>query len=809
MLLRAMKRARHAGLVLAGAALLSAAAAPPANAQKPDTLWTKAPSLWKRSFNPQNVVFSPDGKVYAFSTPSLTEVYRTHDRKLLFTLPVYDSRFNPLRLSFLGNETIVTEETRGQTSTYKFWRVRDGDLLRTVERRFPGTPSPDFEHAVRAASDPATSLWTLYVHGFEDDARLYSTGGVRRWAFRPTESQLVVIRDDGSLQILRLSNGAVLREIPAATFGPNGLRDAWDLTFSPDGSDFAVWKSDGVELRSLIDGRLLETLPKAFNLAFESGGKFLTVWYAPEPGITRKLFLKKADGRWTRILPQLGAGYGPVFFSPDGRYLLTYAGDHEFMKLRRSDTGEVVREFPTGVPLGFSPDGEYVVIGLRMPTDPVHSGRGVYDYVTSFWRVSDGGRADAPGEDYLFITATAFSPDGQTLAAAAGDGTIRFFDARNGEMKGGLTGAPADTRELRYSNMNGPVTLTAIGDSGVRRWRVSDHQLLLDAVVEGTKVVVSGDEQRMAVLPPDGKSVEIRRVSDRALLHTLSVEGRKLVSAAFRGENGKGLVTFSTPTDPMASPAGRFERWLVDYERIHSILATTEDPHPFHTSDENFLAIIERVTETVPGSNARDYLRLSIVRIGNGQILRSETFASGVGGFPRYPFNVDLKTRTFMVADRVASTLELRNLFSGELLQSVPLEDTGNAWRTPDRSMLVTAGPNRVSFWGREDGKLLARYDREVSAFYHLSFSPDGRYMAYTQAGRVLSVARNPALPLPGDVDGSGRVEVTDAVLALRSITGSVKLSARERRVADLSADGEVTVQDVILILKAALGIGV
>ena len=70
--------------------------------------------------------------------------------------------------------------------------------------------------------------------------------------------------------------------------------------------------------------------------------------------------------------------------------------------------------------------------------------------------------------------------------------------------------------------------------------------------------------------------------------------------------------------------------------------------------------------------------------------------------------------------------------------------------------------------------------------------------------------------PVPGDIDGDGRVTVVDAVLALRIALGVAESSPEILRVADLApmenstgsrGDGAITVADAVLILRMAVGI--
>jgi len=57
-----------------------------------------------------------------------------------------------------------------------------------------------------------------------------------------------------------------------------------------------------------------------------------------------------------------------------------------------------------------------------------------------------------------------------------------------------------------------------------------------------------------------------------------------------------------------------------------------------------------------------------------------------------------------------------------------------------------------------------------------------------------------------GDVDGSGTVTATDALLAQKAFLGQVELDERQKKAADVNGDGMVNATDALLIKKYALG---
>ena len=60
---------------------------------------------------------------------------------------------------------------------------------------------------------------------------------------------------------------------------------------------------------------------------------------------------------------------------------------------------------------------------------------------------------------------------------------------------------------------------------------------------------------------------------------------------------------------------------------------------------------------------------------------------------------------------------------------------------------------------------------------------------------------------VPGDADGDGEVTVTDALMVLRAALELVELTDEQTELADVNGDGSVTLSDALLILRAALGL--
>jgi WD40 repeat protein len=113
--------------------------------------------------------------------------------------------------------------------------------------------------------------------------------------------------------------------------------------------------------------------------------------------------------------------------------------------------------------MAFSPDGHMLAAGAQGGTDNAPNTVRLWDTRTS-QLVGDPIRVDS------VVTATAFSPDGQTLATGSADGTIRLWDVATHAQRG----APLDAHTSAVTNLNfnpdGTKFVSASADQALRVW---------------------------------------------------------------------------------------------------------------------------------------------------------------------------------------------------------------------------------------------------------------------------------------------------------------------------------------------------
>jgi hypothetical protein len=118
------------------------------------------------------------------------------------------------------------------------------------------------------------------------------------------------------------------------------------------------------------------------------------------------------------------------------------------------------------------------------------------------------------------------------------------------------------------------------------------------------------------------------------------------------------------------------------------------------------------------------------------------------------------------------------------------------------------------------DGALLKTYDKETGVgVLSVTFSPDGRLIAWGRWDATLVVARNqfpvgapvkppqPLAPLKGDADSDGKVTISDAMIVLRIAVGLQEATEAQLRAGDIDGNGKIDISDVIRILRSAIGL--
>jgi WD40 repeat protein/predicted Ser/Thr protein kinase len=329
--------------------------------------------------------------------------------------------------------------------------------------------SPDGQRMISGSEDELAMIWPSHSHGLQTEMPQLLRGP--RWidrtpciAFSPDSRLFAGTAADGTIKVWRTDTIACTATFPedarTVAFSPdgktvlgegyNGTVQRWDLNGSEAGrtimpkARFANWQVDPLssqervtlvadqnesiatcqlcEITSSRDGINAGAMLSTTTIVLSEDGRTMYVGL-PQGGVevwdvaTRKR-------RFAFAAHKLGVSALAV--SPDGRYLATGSLDNSTV-LWTADTGQRVATFhahnrPVWA-LAFSPDGQTLAAG-SCDKEIILCSVPLKRHVASLSLYTG-----TPKGFEQEVRLMRFSPDGNILAAALGDGTVRFFRA--------------------------------------------------------------------------------------------------------------------------------------------------------------------------------------------------------------------------------------------------------------------------------------------------------------------------------------------------------------------------------------------
>ncbi len=225
-----------------------------------------------------------------------------------------------------------------------------------------------------------------------------------------------------------------------------------------------------------------------------------------------------------------------VIFTPDGNKLIS-GGSDRLIKFWSVQDGTLLQTLNTNAPFVH----ESAIEWLSITRDGSLLASCSYELI-QLWELPSGTERRLTGHTD-WVVSVAFSPDGNTLASASFDGTVKLWRPSDGSLITTIT-APGQQRCVAFSP-DGSLLAAASGDNRIRLYRTSDWSLVHE-------LIGHLDDVFTCIFSPDGNTLasggyddtaRLWNVADGTLKHTLSGNGGTVYSVAFTPDGSQLAYT--------------------------------------------------------------------------------------------------------------------------------------------------------------------------------------------------------------------------------------------------------------------------
>ncbi|MBW4573837.1 MAG: CHAT domain-containing protein [Aphanothece sp. CMT-3BRIN-NPC111] len=341
------------------------------------------------------------------------------------------------------------------------------------------------------------------------------------------------------------------------------------------------------------------------------------------------------------------------------------------------------------------------------------------------------------------VYSVSYSPDGQTLASASADKTIKLW-RKDGTAIATLTGHQGAIYSVSFSP-DGQTLASASTDQTIKLWRKDGTAIATLTGHQGAiySVSFSPDGQTLASASAD-KTIKLWR-KDGTLIKTLighqgevrsvsfSPDGQTLASASadktikLWRRDGTLLKTLTSYTSPFLS---------ITFSPDSQVIATTSEDGSiqFWNKDGKLIkrwfeeGIVHRVIFSSNGQTIVTAGGDTTVKLWNFDGTLLQTFQGHTDGVFGVAFSPDGQTLTSASADGTIKFWNQDSLLSHTLQGHNG--DVETVVFSPDGQTLASASADRtIKLWSR-DGTLLKTLRGHTDVVHGLNFSPDGQTLA-------------------------------------------------------------------------------
>jgi WD40 repeat protein len=568
----------------------------------------------------------------------------------------------------------------------------------------------------------------------------WGQGALRGAYFAPDSSQFALLTSL-DLRLYDVATFQLLHSFPIAD-------DYAAIAVSPDWQKFVVCSGNTLKIYHLQDGQLLAALQGApgreTSPAFSSDGSLLASVAMP-PGdevYTGSVELwRLSDGK---LLNSWEAGAGALAFSLDGKQLVTWyamAG----IRVWAVPNGNLLSRIDASSPnvVLFLPDDQTLVAGEM--DGNIHR-----------YRAADGSQLETIPASLPGINSLRLAPDGQTLAAQAGDGRVALWRLPEWQPESNLQIQANPQGVFAFSPHNGQM-LTALKNDVVM-WNLANgqHKTILSGFYPPMRrLAFLADGSGLASLSEGGMqgddSLQVREISDGSVqcerdgLSALSLAAAPTIQDGGRIALGSSdgsliLLRASDCVELKTAKAYRQQVQDVSFAPVEPLLATSSmDTVQVIYYQESFqmMGLIN-----TPGG------WVTPVRFNHRGDAIAAVSADGklnVGDYPvgRLLYTLDLGAEgyqaslaftpddTQLVSGAHNHILVWRTSDGGQVAEWIANGEVQSLTISPDGSLLAVGLANgQIQLRSLADGSLLRTLQAHIGALSDLAISPNDRYLA-------------------------------------------------------------------------------
>jgi len=488
------------------------------------------------------LVFSPDGKVLAGNSGSEIELWDPNTGKILATLRGEIGNITWLQFSPDGKTLASSSVDNRELLLWDVATRKKTVLTLAYLVQVMWSFSPDSKTIATAShldDDGVVRLWDVATGKITATLQGHSRG-CYAVVFSPDGKTLASGSGDTTVKLWDVATG----KETATLSGHAG--EVSSITFSPDGKTLATVDGQRVKLWDLTTRKEVITLagwvefsPDGKVVAWGHGDNTIEIWDLAAGKVTATF--RNCHSAWR------------AQFSLDGKILVAPASDVKTLRVWDVASGRSIAtlegfksleaRFGDRQPFKpFSPDGQTLAYACQDNTIKVWTGKNEPTVV--------GGHAG-------IIFSIAFSPDAKSLASASRDGTVRVWPiprsqggalSSHGQEPTGKASTPAGASAAPSKPAStAPAAGPAPKGTEAPRPRESNdasRPRILTGHKKPVHSVAFGPNGKRLVSASEDKSLKIWDVADGHVVHTLTGHAETVYGVAFRAD-GKRLASGS------------------------------------------------------------------------------------------------------------------------------------------------------------------------------------------------------------------------------------------------------------------------